>query len=353
MKRLRELGLAPSGQAGQWNAITDVSGLEVGHRTLISGTDIRTGVTVILPQGRCLSIVPAASFALNGNGEVTGTAWIEESGFLEGPIALTNTCSVGLVRDTLRRWMLPYLDQPGALGAGLLPVVGETWDGLLNDIEGQHLQASHVFEALKAAASGPVSEGAVGGGTGMVCFGFKAGIGSSSRQVMAADENWDLGVLVQTNFGRREQCLMRGVPIGELIQDLKPELPAPPQQDGSIIAVLATNAPLLPHQLKRLARRMALGLARMGGMANNTSGDFFLAFSTASPQLNAQGLESWGVLANAQLDPLLEAAALATEEAILNAIWAGETMSGFGGNRIYGLPHDRVLKILQQRLTVD
>lgn len=345
-KFLQLHGFAPPGKTGHHNAITDVPGVEVGHCTLIQGQAIRTGVTVVLPQGHSLSCVPAASFALNGNGELTGSAWIEESGFLEGPIGLTNTCSVGVVRDSLRRWILPQVDSSNALSAGLLPVVGETWDGLLNDIEGQHLRAEHVFEALQNAAPGPLAEGNVGGGTGMVCYAFKGGIGSASRRIHLLEQDWHLGVLVQSNFGSREQLSIAGVPLGPLLSTPQAELHRPQSQDGSIIAVLATDAPLLPHQLKRLAKRMALGLARTGGLAHNSSGDFFLAFSTAQPQ--KQGLEYWKALPNTELDPLFQASAWATEEAILNALFAAQTLDGVHGNRVYGIPLDESLEHLQR-----
>ncbi|MEZ0373568.1 MAG: P1 family peptidase [Candidatus Sericytochromatia bacterium] len=340
--RARDLGLPLPGQPGPANAITDVPGVEVGQTTLIDGESIRTGVTVILPAGKSLSVVPAGSFALNGNGELTGTAWIAEGGFLEGPIGLTNTCSVGVVRDTLRKWMVREFGSQG-LGPGLLPVVGETWDGYLNDIEAQHVQPEHVFAALAAAASGPVAEGSVGGGTGMIAFEFKAGIGTSSRQLEVLKQTYTVGVLVQANFGVREQLLMAGKPVGQWLADLEPRRVKRDQgRDGSIIGILATDAPLLPQQLQRLAKRMALGLARTGGLAFNTSGDLFLAFSTACPQIDANGLEQWKIIPNPRLDRLFAAAAHATEEAILNALAAGEPMTGFQGHAINALPPERV-----------
>ncbi|HEY9840963.1 MAG: P1 family peptidase [Candidatus Sericytochromatia bacterium] len=340
--RARDLGLPLPGQPGPANAITDVPGVEVGHTTLIEGADIRTGVTVILPAGKTLSAVPAGYFALNGNGELTGTAWVAEGGFLEGPIGLTNTCSVGLVRDTLRKWEAENFTVEG-LGPGLLPVVGETYDGFLNDIEAQHLKPEHVFAALTAAASGPVAEGAVGGGTGMIAFEFKAGIGTSSRQLEVVKQSYTVGVLVQANFGVREQLTMAGKPLGEWLADLEPRrVKRDAGRDGSIIGILATDAPLLPQQLQRLAKRMALGLARTGGLAHNSSGDLFLAFSTACPQLSEKGLESWNVVPNHQLDGLFAAAAQATEEAILNALTAAEPMTGFQGHSVTALPQAQV-----------
>lgn len=340
--RARELGLNLPGQPGPLNAITDLPGVEVGHCTRIAGADLRTGITAILPQGPQLSFLPAGSFALNGNGEMTGLAWVEESGFLEGPVALTNTCSLGLVRDGVRAWLVERLGAEGLLGGGLLPVVGETWDGKLNAIEAQALSCADVFEALDNATGGSVPEGNVGGGTGMVSFGFKAGIGTSSRQIQIQGQTFLVGVLVQANFGARSNLLMNGLPVGQWLKDsFLPQLHLPPKQDGSIIGILATNAPLLPQQLKRLARRMGLGVARTGGVAYNTSGDFFLAFSTSAPEFK-DGLEHWQVLPNQHIDSLLEAATYATEEAILNALCAAEPMTGVHGNRVEALPLEQV-----------
>lgn len=342
LPRARDLGLNLPGLPGPLNAITDVPGLQVGHCTRIAGADLRTGITAILPQRRQLSCLPAGSFALNGNGEMTGLAWVEESGFLEGPVALTNTCSLGLVRDGVRAWLVERLGADGLLGGGLLPVVGETWDGRLNAIEAQALTREDVFAALDSAATGPVPEGSVGGGTGMVSFGFKAGMGTASRQVEIMGQTYQVGVLVQANFGQRSNLIMNGLPVGQWLKDrLLPQLFHSPKQDGSIIGVVATNAPLLPQQLKRLARRMGLGVARTGGVAYNTSGDFFLAFSTSAPELK-NGHEHWQVLPNTQLDPLLEAATYATEEAILNALCAAGPMTGIHGNRIEALPLEQV-----------
>lgn len=347
-RRLRELGIQLPGRPGRLNGLTDVAGVEVGHATLIEGEDIRTGVTVILPKGKqALSTVPAAWFALNGNGEITGTAWIEESGLLEGPIALTNTCSVGVVRDSLRRWMVESFGSGSqGLGPGLLPVVGETWDGWLNDIEAQNLRAEHVLQALAAANNGPIAEGSVGGGTGMIAFELKAGIGTASRQLTVSGQDYTLGVLVQANFGMREQLMVLGRPVGEALAELAPRLFKP--SDGSILGVLATDAPLLPHQLKRLARRMALGLARTGGLAHNSSGDLFLAFSTACPEILADGREQWQTLPNEKLDPLFVAAAHATEEAILNALCAGEEMTGFMGHTVTALPTECLAELMRR-----
>jgi len=345
--RARDLGVPFEGTPGTHGAITDVAGVEVGHRTLISGEGalrvgvgpVRTGVTAVLPRGRGSGDpVFAAWFALNGNGEMTGTAWIEESGFLEGPILLTNTSSVGTVRDAAVRWMLSrgFARQPW-----VLPVVAETYDGHLNDVHGFHVKEEHVVEALESARSGPVAEGNVGGGTGMTCFEFKGGIGTASRLV----EGHVVGVLVQANFGRRHQLMIAGVPVGREIT----EGTFRKKEEGSIIAVVATDAPLLPHQLTRIARRAALGLARTGSVSGNTSGDLFLAFSTANPEASKRdGLVSLTMLPNERLDALFEATAQATEEAIVNALVAAETMTGRDGNRAIALPHDRLVEVLKQ-----
>jgi len=347
--RARQLGLHFRGVPGPWNAITDISGLEIGHSTLIKGESVRTGVTVILPEGKFLGKVPAGSFVLNGNGECTGLHWVEESGFLEGPIGLTNTCSVGLVRDSLRHWMVQHFsNKDGANALGLLPVVGETWDGWLNDIEGQHIKREHVFEALNNAVSAPVIEGNVGGGTGMVSFGFKAGIGTSSRVISIGATEYCLGVLVQANFGLREDLILTGKSLGLEFRNLMPSFSQKSglgrASDGSIMAVLATDAPLLPGQLKRLARRMSLGMARTGGIAAHSSGDIFVAFSTACPGYQ-QGLEMWTSLAADEIDPLLRSAAYATEEAIMNALCAAEDMTGHAGNHVFALPHEIIMNI--------
>lgn len=350
--RARDLGVPFQGTPGPLNAITDVEGVLVGHTTLISGEGklrvgigpVRTGVTAILPRGRSLSDpVFAGWFSLNGNGEMTGTTWVEESGFLEGPIMLTNTHSVGVVRDAVIRWRVA---QGGADATGYwwsLPVVAETWDGELNDINGFHVKDSHVFSALDHAAGGPVAEGNVGGGTGMICHGFKGGIGTSSRKLDGSP--WTVGVLVQANYGRREQLRIAGVPVGlQLPVESKTK-----SENGSIIIVVATDAPLLPHQLKRLARRAALGLARVGSTAGNGSGDIFIAFSTANPgAAKTEGLVDLRMLPNDQLDALFDAVADATEEAIVNALVAAETMVGRDGNKAVALPHDRLREILRK-----
>lgn len=332
--RARDLGVALLGTPGEFNAITDVGGVRVGYATIVEGA-VRTGVTAILPREDPRDPVFAGWYPLNGNGELTGTTWIEESGFLEGPVMLTNTHSVGVVRDAVVAWQVRHgaLFQPYSY-----PVVGETYDGLLNDIDGQHVRAEHAWAALDAARGGAIAEGNVGGGTGMVCFRFKGGTGTASRRCGA----YTVGVLVQANFGLRHQLVMGGVPVGLALPEVMPGA----VETGSIIVVVATDAPLLPHQLKRVARRAPLGLARTGGMAGNGSGDIMLAFSTANPgAARAEPGARVEMLANKELTGLFEAAILATEEAILNALAAAETMTG-NGRTIEGLPHDRVREIV-------
>jgi D-aminopeptidase len=355
MPRASELGIPLPGIRGPLNAITDVEGVHVGHTTLISGDGelvvglgpVRTGVTAVLPRGRTYDPVFAGWYALNGNGEMTGTTWIEESGFLEGPVMITNTHSVGVVRDAVVAWAFRnHLHDP--LGGEVfwsLPVVAETYDGTLNDINGFHVQPGHAFSALDTAASGPVEEGNVGGGTGMVCHEFKGGIGTASR-IVELQEQFTVGVLVQANYGARHSLTIAGVPVGREIADLLPVVyPEEPDRrpGGSIIVVVATDAPLLPHQLKRLARRVPMGIARVGGVGANTSGDIFIAFSTAhSGAARRKGFVRLEMLPNDQLTPFFEATIHATEEAIVNALLAAETMSGINGNKVFALPHDRL-----------
>lgn len=358
-ERARDLGIPFEGTPGEWNAITDVAGVTVGHRTLIEGEGalvvgegpVRTGVTAILPQGARYAPVFAAWATLNGNGEMTGTHWIEESGFLEEPILLTNTHSVGTVAEASIAWRRErnYHDgPPGSHGWAALPVVAETWDGRLNDIHGGHVRRDAVLAALDGASSGPVAEGNVGGGTGMVCHRFKGGIGTASRIV---EGGYTVGVLVQANYGRREDLTIAGIPVGRSITDLLPEIHGlePPHEGNSIIVIIATDAPLLPHQLKRLARRAPIGIARVGGYGSNSSGDLFLAFSTARPRSteDEEDLLETTFLANDAIDPLFRGVAQATEEAILNALVAAETMTGINGNTIHALPHERVRELLQ------
>jgi D-aminopeptidase len=361
--RARDLGIPLNGTPGDLNAISDVRGVEVGHVTLISGEGklivgkgpVRTGVTAILPRGKKYDPVFAGWYTLNGNGEMTGTTWVEESGFLEGPIMITNTHSVGVVRDAVIEWEYknkifdPLPNEPDVFWA--LPVVAETYDGELNDINGFHIKKEHVFDALNNAKSGKVAEGSVGGGTGMICHGFKGGIGTSSRKVTIGSKVYTLGVLVQANYGTRESLMIAGVPFGKEISDLMPEIdPEKKEEDrGSIIVIVATDAPLLPHQLKRLARRAPIGIGRMGGYAGNSSGDIFIAFSTANPgAANREEDRKLIMIPSENMSPLFEATAQATEESILNALVAGKDMTGKNNTKIYGLPKDRVIEILKK-----
>lgn len=355
-QRARDLGIPFEGTPGQLNAITDVKGIEVGHVTLISGQGelrvgvgpIRTGVTAIWPRGKQSSDpVFAGWFALNGNGEITGTTWVEESGFLEGPITITNTHSVGIVRDAVVAYRVRHGQQNQPFS---LPVVAETWDGYLNDANGFHVKERHVFEALESARSGPVEEGNVGGGTGMICHEFKGGIGTASRKIALQLGSFTVGVLVQANYGRRDQLRIAGVPVGLEI----PEDRVWTEETGSIIVIAATDAPVLPHQLKRLARRASLGLARNGSISGNRSGDIFIAFSTANPEAaRPGGIAQLTMLSNDLMDPLFEATVQATEEAIINAMIAAETMTGADNHRVVAIPHDRLREALKKynRLT--
>ena len=359
--RARDLGIPFDGMPGALNAITDIDGLLVGQTTLVEGDGaldvghgpVRTGVTVILPRGRQYDPVFAGGYVLNGNGEMTGTIWVEESGFLEGPIAITNTHSVGIVRDSIIAWEVQHrVYDPVAPGIfWALPIVAETYDGVLNDINGFHVRQEHVFAALDSAAGGAVAEGAVGGGTGMICHGFKGGIGTSSRKLDASAGGFTVGALVQANHGKRRHLTVAGVPVGRELTELPVEIhanAAPPPGTGSIIIVIATDAPLLPHQLKRLARRIPLGMTRVGAPGDNTSGDIFMAFSTANPGAAQRGSAvDVRMLSHDQLDPLFEATVQATEEAILNALIAAKTTIGINGNTAHALPHDRLQEILR------
>ena len=347
--RARDLGIPFEGTPGALDAITDVSGVEVGMSTLISGETVRTGVTAILPRGKNSSDpVFAGWFSLNGNGEMTGTTtWIEEGGFLEGPVFITNTHSVGTVRDASIQWAAQHgkLFQPWAL-----PVVAETYDGSLNDINGFHVKPEHVFAALDGAKSGAVSEGNVGGGTGMRCYGFKCGTGTASRKVPVTSGGYTVGVLVQANHGAQHLLRIAGVPVGAEIGNTSPPGGhADDQASKSIIIVVATDAPLLPHQLKRLARRASLGLARTGSISGNGSGDIFIAFSTANPgAASAPETLQVSMLSNRRITALFEATVQATEEAIINALIAGETMTGFNGTTSSAIPHEQVVDILRK-----
>lgn len=352
-KRARGLGLALPGEPGPFNAITDVDGVEVGYRTLIRGSGplvvgqgpVRTGVTAILPRGRDHVHVPvnAGYYALNGNGEMTGTIWIEESGALESPITITNTHSCGIARDATLKWLHPRVI--GKLTDWGLPVAAETYDGDLNDINGFHVTADDVMAALDAARGGAIELGSVGGGTGMICYDFKGGSGSASRCVRAAGTDFKVGAFVQSNFGLRPELRILGVPVGAAIRGN--ELRGKPA--GSIIVIIATDAPLLPHQLKKLARRVPMGMARTGAIGHDSSGDIFLAFSTANRtalDTSAGSMRTFEALANADLDGIYNAVIEATEEAILDSMIANETMTGRDGNCSIALPHDRLMDIM-------
>ncbi|MGE0131737.1 MAG: P1 family peptidase [Blastocatellales bacterium] len=350
--RARDLGVPFDGTPGALNAITDVKGVEVGHTTLISGQGklevgkgpVRTGVTAIHPRGKSSNDpVFAGWFSLNGNGEMTGTTWIEESGFLEGPVMITNTSSVGVVRDAVIAWQLRQFGK--TMQPWGLPVVAETYDGWLNDISGFHVKPNHVFEALDSAKLGSVVEGAVGGGTGMICFGFKGGIGTASRKLTERQGGYTVGALVQANFGSRYQLTIAGAPVGKELD----ESALRQRENGSIIIVVATDAPLVAHQLKRLARRAAMGLARTGSTAGNGSGDIFIAFSTANPNAGqSTNLAQLTMLPNDRISPLFEATVQAVEEAIINALVAAETMVGRDDHKVVALPHDRLREVLKK-----
>ncbi len=368
-KRARDYGIPFNGTTGKLNAITDVAGVTVGHVTLIEGDGklvkgkgpVRTGVTAILPRGKEFAPVYASWYALNGNGDMTGTHWITESGFLETPILITNTGNVGIVRDAAWQWMdknkyyTPfYKDHWYAY-----PVVAETYDGMFNDINGQHVKKEDVYTALDNAKSGPV-EGGVGGGTGMMSYFFKGGIGTSSRVVNKEIGGYTIGVLVQANHGSRSQFMIAGVPVGKELKDtLKPIFDGVPfgakdnkeneRETGSIIIVLATDAPLLPDQLKRLAQRIPLGLTRTGAIGGNGSGDIFISFSTANKNAFSNTVAQKVItMPNDQIDALFEATIQATEEAIINALFAGKTLVGINGNTMFGLPKEAVLRIMKK-----
>jgi D-aminopeptidase len=349
--RARDLGIPFDGTPGPLNAITDVRGVEVGSTTLVQGDSVRTGVTVILPRGKeSNDPVFAAWFSQNGNGEMTGTTWIDEGGFMEGPVFITNTHSVGVVRDAAIAWSVKHGKnfQPWSL-----PVVAETWDGTLNDVNGFHVKPEHVAAAIEGAGRGRVPEGNVGGGTGMICYEFKCGTGTASRALPPQAGGYTVGVLVQANHGRRPELRMGGVPVGREIP-VAPRpgpggLPPADQEQGSIIIVVATDAPLLPHQLERIARRATMGLARTGATSGNGSGDIFLAFSTENAGVAGAPREVHvNMLSNSRISALFSATVEATEEAILNAMVAAETMTGRGGTRLDAIPHDRVRELMKK-----
>ncbi len=358
--RARDIGIPFDGTPGKFNAITDVKGVEVGYSTIISGTGknirgkgpVRTGVTAILPRGKNNNPVYANWYTLNGNGEMTGTTWMTESGFLEGPVMITNTNSVGTVRDAVLKWYVKkgwYKEDFWYT----YPVVAETYDGFLNDIYGFHVKEENAYEALDSAKSGLLKEGNVGGGTGMMCLGFKGGTGTASRVIKIKDSSYTVGVLVQSNFGGKNNFTIAGVPVGRELKDtMNYEFKAPPSYqpgDGSIIVVLATDAPLLPHQLKRIAARIALGVGKVGGRGENGSGDIFIAFSTANPNaFQRTDFTKVDELPNDMINPLFNGTVQAVEEAIINAMVAAETMEGINGNKAYGLPHKLVMDVLKK-----
>jgi|TARA_B110000238_G_scaffold136252_1_gene146831 D-aminopeptidase len=363
--RARDLGIPFVGTTGNFNAITDVKGVEVGYSTMISGKGknivgkgpIRTGVTAIFPRGKAKKFSPVYAnwYSLNGNGEMTGTTWVTESGFLETPIMITNTNSVGVVRDAVLKW---YVDTDWYSGEDwwyTYPVVAETYDGFLNDIYGFHVKEENVLEAIKNSSSGKIAEGNVGGGTGMMCFGFKGGTGTSSRVFKIKDSTYTVGAIVQSNFGAKRNLSIAGVPVGiELKDTLNYVFNAPPKSrrqegDGSIIVIIATDVPLLPHQLKRIAQRIPLGIGIVGGRGSNGSGDIFLAFSTANESaFNRDETTTVASISNDQLMPVFEATVQAVEEAIINAMVAAETMEGIHGNKAYALPHDLLIETLKK-----
>ena len=365
--RSRDLGIPFDGKTGQYNAITDVNGVTVGFSTIMSGQGkniigkgpVRTGVTAILPRGMNNNPVFANWYTLNGNGEMTGTTWVTESGFLEGPIMITNTNSVGTVRDAVLKWFVDknwYHEDFWYT----YPVVAETYDGFLNDIYGFHVKESNAFEALNSAKSGLIQEGNVGGGTGMCCLGFKGGTGSSSRVVTIDGKNYTVGVLVQSNFGSKDRLTISGVPVGRELKDtLNYEFKAPPaykkqEGDGSIIVVVATDAPLLPHQLKRIAARVPIGVGKVGGRGENGSGDIFIAFSTANTTaFNREKNTNVEMISNDKINPLFEATVQAVEESIINAMVAAESTEGINGNKAYALPHKKVIEILKKYNRID
>jgi D-aminopeptidase len=357
--RARSLAIPFSGRPGPWNAITDVPGVEVGYTTLIRGTSVRTGVTAIHPRGAAGAADPVAAgfFSQNGNGEMTGVSWIQESGTFTGPVAITNTHAVGIAHAAIVAWAVRH--HPRLADLWLLPVVAETYDGYLNDINSPHVTEQACLDALAGAAAGPVEEGSVGGGTGMNCYQFKGGNGTASRQVSFAGTTYTVGVFLQANFGRREELTLAGLPVGRLLADDNP-MAAPtanPGGAGSVIAVVGTDAPLLPHQCMALARRVTLGLARTGTTGSHFSGDLFLAFSTgnrdavtpgqAARQRAAERYDQLRFVPWGFISPFYAAVVQATEEAVANALVANEDMTGRDGHRSLALPRDRVAALFR------
>ena len=364
------MGIPFKGQCGKYNAITDVAGVEVGYSTIIKGDSAsdtapesgfaRTGVTAILPRGKKRSAVFAGRFDLNGNGELTGTHWIDDSGFLHGPVMITNTYSVGIVRDTVTKWMYQNdfyfpVSRDGRKVPGLgyfYPAVGETFDGVLNNINGFMVEEEHALEALESAAPGFIAEGNVGGGTGMRCHGFKGGTGSASRVLSEEDGGYTVGVLVQANHGLREDLRIAGIPFGAEIKGYEQEVRrlAPNDGDGSIVVVVATDAPLLPWQLSKVCKRVPLGIGILGGGCQNNSGDIFIAFSTDNEDAFSYDVSTVRMLSDERIDPLYRATVEAVEEAIVNAMIAAESMRGRNGNYLYAIPHDQIKAILKKHM---
>lgn len=352
--RARDLGIPFDGTPGPNNAITDVQGVEVGHSTLITGEGklqvgkgpVRTGVTAVLPRGKKdFTSVFAGTYAQNGNGEMTGMAWVEEGGFLEGPVMITNTHSVGVVRDAVIKWRFEHGPPDSSGYWWSLPLVAETYDGYLNDVNGFHVKPEHAFQALDSASSGPVSEGNVGGGTGMICNGFKGGIGTASRKLADRNGGYTVGVLVQCNYGSQQELRIAGINVG---RELPPGVDRK-RDVGSIIVVVATDAPLLPHQLKRVARRVSLGLGRLGSYAGDGSGDIFIAFSTAKTSTDsATHVEEVHMLPNDRLDPIFLATVQGVEEAVVNAMIAAKDMKGVDDHFVRAIPHDALKSVLQK-----
>lgn len=357
-ERARDLGIPFDGVPGKNNAITDVPGIEVGYATIIKDTGklvygkgpVRTGVTVILPKGKTDENYPAAWFSLNGDGEMTGIPYIEDYGMGTGAIGITNTNSVGVVRDAIGEWNFKHFSKGDFIDFSFgLPVVAETWDGMLNDINGFHVKKEHVWQALDSAKGGRVAEGNIGGGTGMGLYGFKGGSGTASRKFKIDTVAYTLGVFVQANFGGRDELMIAGVPVGREIQDLKAILHNTKRKDGSIIVIVATDAPLLPSQLKLVAKRITHGIARTGTYSHDGSGEIFLALSTATPTYNSRSTEEqWKVLPKWRLDPIFKATAEATEEAIINVLVAAEDMDGINNNKFFAIPHDRLKNAMKK-----
>ncbi len=360
-KRARDLGIPFSGTTGKFNSITDVPGVEVGYSTLIRGTakwkvgegPVRTGVTVVLPKGKTDSSYNAGYFIFNGDGEMTGIPYIHDHGRQGGAIGITNTNSVGIVRDAIGEWQFKKFGSKSWEDFSFgLPIVGETWDGGLNDINGYHVKKEHVFEALNSAASGKTAEGNVGGGTGMVCYEFKGGTGTSSRTVKIGTKDYTLGVLVQANFGGRRDLTIAGVPVGREISDLEPLMAA--QQDGSIIIIVGTDAPLSSTQLNLVAKRATLGLARTGTIGSESSGDIFMSFSTHKVEFDTTDkIMTVRALFKSNLNPIFRATVEATEEAIINALVAAEDMEGVNGNKFFALPHNRLRDVMKKYNRLD